>query len=94
MTATMTLDITGRLLLPVEARQVLNIPLGGEVNVEVTERGIELIRDAANDIPEITELERTDDGLLVVPTGSFANLDIVSAIKADREARIRKLSRQ
>ena len=62
--------------------------------MEVTERGIELLRDASNDIPEVTVLERTPDGLLVVPAGSFANMDVVAAIKADRDARDRKLARR
>lgn len=94
MTATMTLDPDGRLLLPAEAWRVLNVPIGAEVHVEVTERGIELLRDSSNDIPEVTQLDRTVDGLLVVPAGSFAGMDVVAAIKADRAARDRKLARQ
>lgn len=90
----MTLDVAGRLLLPAEAQGVLNLPLGAEVHVEVTERGIELLRDASNDIPEVTALERTPDGLLVVPAGSFASMGAVAAIKADRAARDRKLARR
>jgi hypothetical protein len=94
MTATLTLDETGRLLLPPDACRVLNVPIGAEVHAEVTERGIELLRDAATQIPEVTELQRTSDGLLVVPPGSFADMDVVAAIKADREARDRKLARR
>lgn len=93
MTATLTLDEAGRLVLPEAALQVLGIAPGTAVQAEVTADRIEILPDDGEDVPVITELEVTPEGRLVLPkTG--VKMDTVAAIKADREARIRKLSRR
>jgi len=93
MTATLTLDEAGRLVLPEAAVRVLGIAPGTAVQAEVTADRIEILPDDGEDLPVITELEVTPEGRLVLPkTG--VKMDTVAAIKADREARIRKLSRR
>lgn len=93
MTATLTLDEAGRLVLPEAALRVLGIAPGTAVQAEVTADRIEILPDDGEDLPVITELEVTPEGRLVLPkTG--VKMDTVAAIKADREARIRKLSRR
>lgn len=94
MTATLTLDNSGRLLLPAQILRVLGMQPGVEMKVEVTPGRIELLNDQEDDVPVITEL--SPDGMLQLPAG--INLPsaekIVAAIKSDREDRIAKLSRR
>lgn len=94
MTATLTLDNSGRLLLPAQILRVLGMQPGVEMKVEVTPGRIELISDQQEDVPVITELSA--DGKLLLPAGVKppSSEKIVSVIKADREARINKLSRR
>lgn len=82
MTATLTLDDDGRLFLPESVRHLFGLQPGAVLQAEVTAECIELRREEKNDdVPEITELERTSDGTLVVPAGSFGKVDVVAAIK-------------
>lgn len=94
MTATLILDEAGRLVLPVEAVQALEMQPGEEVKVEVTRHGIALYRDVDEDVPEVTEL--TPDGLIKVPerVGPIADAVIVAAIKAGRDERDRRILRR
>lgn len=93
MTATLTLDEDGRLFLPESVRHLLGLQPGAVLQAEVTARRIELRREEKNDdVPEITDLERTPDGTLVIPTSAFGKVDVVVAIKADREQRTRILA--
>jgi len=94
MTATLTLDNSGRLLLPAPILRVLGMQPGVEMKVEVTPGRIELLNDQEDDVPVITEL--SPDGKLVLPTGVKppSAEKIVAAIKSDREDRIAKLSRR
>ena len=93
MTATLTLDEAGRLILPEAVVQVLGMKPGISVKAEVTADRIELIKDESSDVPVITELARTPEGLLVLPA-TGVKVDIVAAIKAEREERDRKLARR
>lgn len=92
MTATLTLDESGRLILPESAVQVLGLKPGDAVQAEVTRRNIELLDAEQTDAPLITEF--TADGLPVIPASVRSGLSIVEAIKADRAARDRKLARR
>jgi bifunctional DNA-binding transcriptional regulator/antitoxin component of YhaV-PrlF toxin-antitoxin module len=94
MTATLTLDNSGRLLLPAPILRVLGMQPGVEMKVEVTPGRIELLNDQEDDVPVITEL--SPDGTLLFPAGVKppSAETIVAAIKSDREERIAKLSRR
>jgi bifunctional DNA-binding transcriptional regulator/antitoxin component of YhaV-PrlF toxin-antitoxin module len=93
MTATLTLDNSGRLLLPAQILRVLGRQPGVELKVEVTPGRIELLNDQEEDVPVITEL--APDGTLLLPAGVKppSAETIVAAIMSDREDRINKLSR-
>ena len=92
MTATLTLDEAGRLLLPEAALQTLGVKPGAELQVEVTRRGIELLGDDSDDAPLMTAL--SPDGLPMLPPGvpKRGGMSVVEAIKADREERMRKIA--
>ena len=94
MTATLTLDNSGRILLPAPILRVLGMQPGVEMKVEVTPGRIELLAAQEDDVPVITEL--SPEGKLVFPLGVRppSPEKIVAAIKSDREARIDKLSRR
>ncbi|MFZ4764826.1 MAG: hypothetical protein ACOYMN_07700 [Roseimicrobium sp.] len=94
MTATLTLDDSGRLLLPAQILLVLGMQPGVEMKVEVSRGRIELLGEQEDDVPLITEL--SPEGNLVFPAGAKppSAEKIVAAIKSDREARINKLSRR
>lgn len=94
MIATLTLDNSGRLLLPTQILRVLGMQPGVEMKVEVTPGRIELLNAQEDDVPVINEL--SPDGTLLFPAGVKppSAEKIVAAIKSDREARIAKLSRR
>ncbi len=94
MTATLTLDNLGRLLLPAQILRVLGTQPGVEMKVEVTPGRIELLNGQEANVPVITELSA--DGTLLLPPGVTppSAEKIVEAIKSDREDRIAKLSRR
>jgi bifunctional DNA-binding transcriptional regulator/antitoxin component of YhaV-PrlF toxin-antitoxin module len=94
MTATLTLDNSGRLLLPAPILRVLGMQPGVEMNVEVTPGRIELLAAKENELPLISEL--SPDGTLMFPAGITppSAEKIVAAIKADRENRIDKFGRR
>jgi len=94
MTATLTLDDSGRLLLPAPILRVLGMQPGVEMKVEVSPGRIELLGEQQEDVPLITEL--TSERKLVLPAGvkSPSAEKIVATIKSDREGRINKLSRR
>ena len=94
MTATLTLDKSGRLLLPAQILRVLGMQPGVEMKVEVTPGRIELLNDQEDDVSVITEL--SPDGMLQFPAGMKlpSAEKIVAAIKSDREDRIAKVSRR
>lgn len=91
MTATLTLDDAGRLLLPAPMLRVLGMQPGVEMKVEVSPGRIELLGGLEGDVPVITEL--SSEGKLVFPDGVRppSAERIVAAIKSDREDRINKL---
>jgi bifunctional DNA-binding transcriptional regulator/antitoxin component of YhaV-PrlF toxin-antitoxin module len=94
MTATLTLDNAGRLLLPAPILRVLGMQPGVEMKVEVTPGRIELLAEQADEVPLITQM--SPDGTLLFPAGVTppSAEKIVAAIKSDRENRIDKLGRR
>lgn len=94
VTATLTLDNSGRLLLPAQILRVFGMPPGVEMQVEVSRGRIELLGEPEDDVPLITEL--SPEGKLVFPAGVKppSAAEIVAVIKSDREDRINKLGRR
>lgn len=94
MTATLTLDEAGRLILPEAVQRTLGVTPGAAVKVEVTPRNIQLMDDNLADVPVITEF--TADGLPIIPdsVGPITDRDIVAAIKAGRDERDRRVARR
>lgn len=92
MTATLTLDEAGRLILPEAAVQALGVKPGAEVKAEVTRYGIELLSSERDDVPVITEF--TPDGLPVMPkgVGPITDREVIAAIKAGRDERDRRVA--
>jgi bifunctional DNA-binding transcriptional regulator/antitoxin component of YhaV-PrlF toxin-antitoxin module len=92
MRATLTLDEEGSIRLPEALKRAFGIQPGTPFRVEVTEGRIEIIKETETDVPEVKEVR---DGVLVLPPGlSIPAGRIVSSIKADRDERIRHLSRR
>lgn len=87
MTATLTLDNSGRLLLPAPILRVLGMQPGVEMKVEVTPGRIELLAEQDTEVPLISEL--SPDGTLLFPAGVTppSAEKIVAAIKAERSVR-------
>ena len=83
MTATLTLDEAGRLLLPQAVVQMLGVKPGAVLTAEVTRDRIELINNEA-DVPVMTEVVMKDGLLVLAPTG--IPVDAASAVRAERDA--------
>ena len=92
MTATLTLDESGRLILPEYAVQVFGLKPGDAVQAEVTRHSIELLDTEPEDAPLITEF--TAEGLPIISASVRSRLSIIDAIKADRAGRDRKIARR
>ena len=92
MTATLTVNEDGGITLPESIIRVLGLKPGNSLRAEVSRDRLEIVKDGADDVPEVTEV--TADGVLVLPAGVMVSaVQIVNAIKAGREERMRKLSR-
>lgn len=78
MTATLTLDDAGRLILPTDAVRMLGMQPGESVEVDVTTHRIDLRKDAP-----LARLAETDDGLLILAASGIP-VDVAAAIRAER----------
>lgn len=83
MTATLTLDEAGRLLLPQAVVQALGVKPGAVLTAEVTRDRIELIKND-EDVPVMTEVVMKDGLLVLAPTG--IPVDAAAAVRAERDA--------
>ena len=83
MTATLTLDEAGRLILPEAVAQVLGVKPGAVLKAEVTRDRIDLIQNEG-DIPVMTEVVMKDGLLVLAPTG--IPVDAAAAVRAERDA--------
>ena len=83
MTATLTVDEAGRLLLPQAVVQMLGVKPGAVLTAEVTRDRIELIKNEA-DVPVMTEVVMKDGLLVLAPTG--IPVDAAAAVRAERDA--------
>ena len=83
MTATLTLDEAGRLLLPQAVVQMLGVKPGAVLTAEVTRDRIELIKNV-EDVPVMTEVVMKDGLLVLAPTGIA--VDAAAAVRAERDA--------
>lgn len=82
-----SMDASGRLVLPKALREQLNLKAGARLTAEIVGGRIELTPEADDGDFEIAE----KNGLPVVRSRSGKKFDAVAAIKADREDRIRHL---
>ena len=83
MTATLTVDEAGRLLLPQAVVQMLGVKPGAVLTAEVTRDRIELIKNV-EDVPVMTEVVMKDGLLVLAPTG--IPVDAAAAVRAERDA--------
>ncbi|MGQ0621992.1 MAG: AbrB/MazE/SpoVT family DNA-binding domain-containing protein [Panacagrimonas sp.] len=90
MSAVVSMDASGRLVLPKLVRELLQLRAGAKFTAEVVGGRIELTPEIDNEGCEIVE----KDGLPVIRSRSGKKVDVVAAIKADREARIRHILRR
>ncbi|MGQ0529752.1 MAG: AbrB/MazE/SpoVT family DNA-binding domain-containing protein [Panacagrimonas sp.] len=80
-----TVDASGRLVLPKAMRDELNLRPGTKLKAEIVAGRIELT-------PEDDDCELVEkDGLWVIRSRSGRKFDAVAAIREDREDRIRHL---
>lgn len=87
ITPAISMDASGRLVLPKALRDQLNLKAGARLTAEVVGGRIELTPEADDGDFEIVE----KNGLPVIRSRSGKRFDAVAAIKADREDRIRHL---
>ncbi len=89
MTATLTIDESGRITLPEPLRRVFGVKPGGRVRAEVTPDRIEIVKD----IPVASKTSRSSSGRLVLaPTG--VRMDAASAVREEREALAKRALRE
>jgi len=89
MTATLTIDEAGQIVLPEALKRVFGVEPGVRLRAEVTADRIEIVKD----IPVVTETTRSASGRLVLaPTGIA--MDVAKAVREDHdEQAIRALRR-
>lgn len=87
MTATITLDSAGRLVLPKAMRDQLHLSAGSKLKANVVADKIELTPEPDLDV----RIERRGKLLVIVGGAPFS---AVAAIKADREEREEVLARR
>jgi AbrB family looped-hinge helix DNA binding protein len=85
MSSTLTLDRTGRVLLPSEVRRRLNLQPGSRLKLAVLAERIELTVEA----PEAPELATAPSQRRVLPP-SGRPLDAAAAVRSEREAQSRR----
>lgn len=88
MNATVTIDSSGRLVIPINIRDQLHLRSGSRLNLEVKGDGVFLAP-----LPDEEARIVKHGGRLVIETSEILNDDDVrKAIIADREQRMNKLS--
>lgn len=81
MTATLTIDDAGQIILPEALKRVFGVEPGVRLRAEVTADRIEIVKD----IPVVTETTRSASGRLVLaPTGIM--VDSAKAVREERDA--------
>lgn len=85
MTATITIDAAGRLILPKPMRDRLHLQAGDKLKADLISDRIELTAEPDADV----RIERRGKRLVIVGGPPF---DAVKAIQADREDRATKLA--
>lgn len=93
MTAILEIDKDGRIQLPENILAAIGARAGTPLRAEMEGGRLELLSEATVEIPVISELG--EDGLPVIPESlCFPGKNrVLDAIRADREDRLRKLSR-
>ena len=87
MTATITIDTAGRLVLPKAMRDRLHLSAGSKLKADIIADKIELT-------PEPTErVKLVKRGKLLVITGARPTTGIGEAIRADRDERMEQIAR-
>jgi bifunctional DNA-binding transcriptional regulator/antitoxin component of YhaV-PrlF toxin-antitoxin module len=80
MTATITIDEAGQILLPEAVKHIFGAEPGARLLAEVTADRIEIVKD----IPVVSETTRSSSGRLVLaPTGIVTN--VAKAIRQERD---------
>ena len=87
MTATITIDAAGRLVLPTAMRDRLHLRAGARLKADVVADKIELTPEPDPDV----RIERRGKRLVIVGGPPF---DAVAALKADREERDETIARR
>jgi bifunctional DNA-binding transcriptional regulator/antitoxin component of YhaV-PrlF toxin-antitoxin module len=80
MTATLTLDDAGRLLLPDEALRVLGMKPGARLQADVTPNRIQILEEQL-----VVNEGVVEDGILLLPRFGLP-MDAAAAVRADRDA--------
>lgn len=79
MITTLTVDASGRLILPAAAIEILGMKPGESIEVDVERNRIRLQKETP-----LAKLIETEDGMLVLaPSG--VPVDVAAAIRAERE---------
>ena len=81
MTATLTIDDAGQIILPEALKRVFGVEPGVRLRAEVTSDRIEIVKD----IPVVTETARSSSGRLVLARTGIA-VDAAKAVREERDA--------
>ncbi len=79
MTATLTIDESGRIVLPETLKRIFGVEPGVRLRAEVTADRLEFVKDA----PEVSE-GVLENGVLLLPKLGI-KIDAGAAIRADRD---------
>jgi bifunctional DNA-binding transcriptional regulator/antitoxin component of YhaV-PrlF toxin-antitoxin module len=88
MTATITIDDSGRINLPDDLKRVFGAEPGDRLRAEVTRDRIEIVKDT----PVVTE-GVLENGVLVLPRLGI-KMDAATAIRADRDEQAERALRR
>ena len=88
MTASITIDDAGQILLPEALQRAFGVEPGVRLRAEVTSERIEIVKD----VPEVTQ-GVLENGVLVLPRLGL-KVDAAAAIRADRDERAERTQRR
>ncbi len=88
MTATITIDEAGQILLPEALQRAFGVVPGARLRAEVNSGRMEIVKD----VPEVTQ-GVLENGVLVLPRLGI-KMDAAAAIRADRDERAERTQRQ